>query len=472
MSKICPQKFFIYCALVFGVILIMIIPPFQSPDEDSHFKKAYLVSYGKFFPSSQDGKIGNYLPNKMIEYINEKLNFIGNRDKKYTYSELIMDDRLPQDYSDQTFQNFSTAEVTPIVYTAPAIGMLFSRIITPIIGLKELSITTMLYFARFFSLLLYITIVAMAIKTTPILKKTFCMIGLIPMSLSLAATISYDSVLIAISLLSVALTFKLIFDDNVKKVNYKYIIIFGIIGFILLSIKTVYITVLLPLIFVPKEKYGKDNKGIIKCFFTIVGISLGIYILNKIPSLFLDSSTTSDGIAVKEQLNMVLQHPIYYLKIWIKSMIDNRNYYYSGMFGIFGLSDTYVLTLHTVIYSIAFFMINLSDISLSNIKFSWKYKSLSLFGILVSIFGIFLAMYLLWTSVLDGYGVGAQTITGVQGRYFLPLLPMAIVLLSNNILEKNKKVKNILERILDNSYLVFFIMLLISSLAILLRFWC
>ena len=56
----------------------------------------------------------------MVAYINEKLSYIGNTNQKYTYSELIMDDRLPKDYSEKSFQNFSTAETTPIVYIAPA----------------------------------------------------------------------------------------------------------------------------------------------------------------------------------------------------------------------------------------------------------------------------------------------------------------------------------------------------------------
>jgi len=43
--KVNPEKFFVYCALIFGIILITIIPPFQSPDEDSHFKKAYVGSF-------------------------------------------------------------------------------------------------------------------------------------------------------------------------------------------------------------------------------------------------------------------------------------------------------------------------------------------------------------------------------------------------------------------------------------------
>ena len=55
MFKFEPAKFFVYCALIFGILLIALIPPFQSPDEDSHFKKAYVVSYGKLYPTSQNG---------------------------------------------------------------------------------------------------------------------------------------------------------------------------------------------------------------------------------------------------------------------------------------------------------------------------------------------------------------------------------------------------------------------------------
>ena len=84
MLKISPTRFFIYCALIFGIMLITIIPPFQSPDEDSHFKKAYVISKGQLFPTSQNGVVGYYISNDMAQYINEKLEYIGNRDKKYT----------------------------------------------------------------------------------------------------------------------------------------------------------------------------------------------------------------------------------------------------------------------------------------------------------------------------------------------------------------------------------------------------
>lgn len=471
MFKFNEVKFFVCCAIIFGIILVMLIPPFQSPDEDSHFKKAYVVSYGKLFPTSQDGIIGFYLPKNMVSYINEKLNYIGNTSQKYSYTEMLLDDRVPQDYSEKVFSNFSTVGTTPVAYAAPAIGIFLSRVITYIMGLKDISITNMLYFARIFSLFLYIFLVATAIKITPILKKSFCLIGLIPMSLSLAATISYDSVIISIALLAVAMILKLMFDDNVKKVDYRYIIGFGVIGFILLTIKPVYIPVLLPLIFVPKEKWGKGSiKELIKICAIILCISIGLYIINKIPSFFAKSADTVTQ--PKEQIKFVLEHPIYYIKIWLNTMISGRGFYISGLFGIFGLLDTYLITAYTAIYMILFFMIVISDASLENKVIDWRQKIIYLLGIIASVFGIFFAMYIFWTSVLGGYGVGANTVTGVQGRYFIPLIPIGVMLFLNNSLQKNEKIRNFFNNVLNNSYIVAFTMLLVSSVTILLRFWC
>ena len=69
-------------------------------------------------------------------------------------------------------------------------------------------------------------------------------------------------------------------------------------------------------------------------------------------------------------------------------------------------------------------------------------------------------------------GVGADTITGVQGRYFLPIIPLGMIIFSNSILAKKSIIKKLLNTILENSYLISFIMLAVSSITILLRYWC
>ena len=469
MFKLSPTKFFVYCALIFGIILITLIPPFQSPDEDSHFKRAYVISQGDLYPSSQNGIVGYFVPNDMSAYISEKQTFIGNRDRKYTYSEEILDDRLPKDYSDRSFQNFSTAETTPIAYLAPASGIVFAKISERLTGIEKISVTYMLHFARFFSLILYVVIVGLAIKITPILKKTFCLIGLIPMSLYLAVAISYDSVLIAISMLATALIFKLKFDENIKKVSWWHIIALGIMGYILLKVKTVYITLLIPLIFIPREKYGKNKKEIIKVIAMILGIVVGLFIINKIPSLTLQRAA-ADNSASSQQLQLIIHHPISYLKMALKIMWENRNFYYSGMFGMFGLIDTYLPTVYMFMYMIAFVCIIIADLSLCEKKFNWKYKTIAILGCIASVFGVFTAMYVYWTSMEKG--VGADTITGVQGIYFLPIIPLGMIIFSNSILAKKEILKKLFNNVLENSYLISFIMLAVSSITILLRYWC
>lgn len=468
MFKMNPAKFFVFCALIFGILLITIIPPFQSPDEDSHFKRAYVISEGKLFPTSRNGIVGYDFPTDMINYISEKLTYIGNRDRKYTYSEEILDDKLPKDYSDTTFHNFSTAEVTPIVYIAPATGILFSRIATKIIGINNISLVTMLHFARFFSLIMYVFLVYLAIKMTPILKKTFCAIGLLPMSLALAVAISYDSIIIAISLLSTALILKLIFDDNVKKVSNKYLIAFGVIAFILLTIKTVYITVLFPLIFIPKEKFDNKIAKVIKSFGIILLIAVCLYIINKIPLMQLERNITADNSG--EQIKFVISNPLKYSKIWIKTVISNRNYYFTGMIGTFGLIDTYIPTIYIVLYSLGLLAIVLSDFSLCQKKFNWKYKCIAILGSIATVFAAFLGLYVLWTSM--ELGVGAETITGIQGRYFIPIIPLVMVILSNSILQKNKYLENIMKKVMEYSYFVPSMMLCVMLITIFLRYWC
>ena len=103
MEKFSIEKKYLYIALIFGILFVFIVPPFQSPDEDSHFKKAYQVSKGKFYPEVKKNVIGNYFPTEMLNYINIKTKYIGNRDKKYKYSEMVLDQYTKLNYEERKY---------------------------------------------------------------------------------------------------------------------------------------------------------------------------------------------------------------------------------------------------------------------------------------------------------------------------------------------------------------------------------
>ena len=70
------------------------------------------------------------------------------------------------------------------------------------------------------------------------------------------------------------------------------------------------------------------------------------------------------------------------------------------------------------IYAGWLFVVGISEISIDNIKVTvWQRLSV-IIASAVSIFGIFLAMYIYWTSIMPGYGPGAEEIVGVQGAIF------------------------------------------------------
>ena len=44
------EKIFVFLALIFGLLYVFILPPFQSVDEGNHFFRTYQISTGRFIP--------------------------------------------------------------------------------------------------------------------------------------------------------------------------------------------------------------------------------------------------------------------------------------------------------------------------------------------------------------------------------------------------------------------------------------
>ena len=139
------------------------------------------------------------------------------------------------------------------------------------------------------------------------------------------------------------------------------------------------------------------------------------------------------------------------------------------MIGMFGLLDTYLFYVFIFLYCIGLVLVSIADVSLERISFKWYYRILIAIAIMASFFGIFLAMYIGWTPNI--YGIGAQIIEGVQGRYFLPLLFPFVLIFSNKWISDYKCLRMISEKILEYSDLLSISILIISLVTIGLRFW-
>lgn len=448
---------FLLVALLFGLISILLIPPFQSPDESSHYQRAYSVSKGQLYYSVVDNKKGLYIEDELTNYISSFDRFNGNVNEKFTYGEMYFNQEMSKLPTSISHKSFSTVGTSFFAYISSSLGILISKVFR--VGVFHQSTTYIysLYFARLFDLFLYIGLMYCAIKKTPILKKSLFTVGVLPMCIMLASSCSYDGLIIGSSCLLFANLMSLFYDS--KKIGVKDIILFIILGFFLFFIKYTYILLLTLLLFVPVDRF-KNKKDKLKKIAIIFGGILLLYVITNIPNYI----NSVSGGAANEQLKFVLSNPFEYSKILFKTMYEKFGIQLSWILGGFGNLDTHFPGFIYFVMFIYILILFLFDSSIKNNKFNYKSK-LFLFVILFLIIsGIYTALYLIWTPV------GHYTIEGVQGRYFLPIVIFTPLLILGN--SASKKFEGINEFISEN-YIYFSIsFLILYCILLLLRFWC
>lgn len=467
------SKIFVISALFFGLIIMMMIPPFQVPDEAQHFEKAYVISQGKFIPENHDGKVGFYLSKEIVDTVdNYTKEVFGDRDKKMSYSSLILSDRLPVDYGNVKFVNFSTASSNVAVHIVPAIGIVCGKAVAKITQGGHASVSYLLYFARFANLIMYVILVGLAIKLSPILKKTMLLVGIMPQSLFMASSASYDCLMIALSFISLGIIFKLIFDESYS-LNIKNMICLAVFATIYLVSKPIYLPIFLLLFFIPKNKF-EDTKHFMKMAGIFCLMILAGYLLTRIPGLFIKSvstgsAATSSVSLTGQQIAYLKAHPFAFFKAVFATCSSNAIYYISTMVATFGLIDTYVPQFICYLYLLLIIITGIVEMSRCSYEISWVMQISSILCYVLSFLGIFFAMYLTWAP--QEVGVGSNLITGVQGRYFIPALFLPMMIFKNKALCKNKYVNEVMEQY-DNYFMaVAYAILMVCIMFIVIRFW-
>lgn len=472
MSTSGITKKFVYISLMFGILFMVLTPPFQVPDEDSHFKKAYVLSKGNFFPEVQDEKLGYMLPSDMVAYINMQNAKCGKLDEKFSYKDVYLLERSSAERGEQIFDGFSTAKTNPIGHIIQATGITFGNVMAKVMDVQNPSVLYYLYFARFFNLLFYVTIIAVSISITPILKRMMAMIGIMPMSLFLAASTSYDSILISLAFLACAIIFQISFGKELNTLNISYMVILILIAYVFIVIKIVYIPIFLLLLFLPK--FELKNK---KCYAKkLLGMGVVVVLLYIITKMIIPRTDvgkiTDEAILAAQQIQFILHNPIKYMNIFIHTISELRMFFISTTIGTFGLIDTNLFCVVLIAYVCVMMIVGIAEISLDNIKIKIIDRLATFTSVAATIFGCFLAMYIYWTSILEGYGVGAGEIQGVQGRYFIPVMPLVFLIFANTKLQRIGVMNKGMRIVADNFILPSIMILCAAIVSILVRFWC
>lgn len=424
-KEISTSKIFICVVPITCLIFMFVMPMFRSHDELRHWLKAYEISEGTLVSKVIDGEVQSELPAAVANGVNKYW-------RNIKYSDVLKSMKNELDKNDKKLHSMKeVALYSPVQYLPQSLGISVTKLFTN-------KVMYMAYMARFFNMIFCLMLVYLAIKITPIGKKTILLISLFPLSIEAFSSMSPDGMTIGIILLFIAYVLKLKFGDELVK--KKDIVILTILSIGIALCKIVYIPIVLLMLIVPKEKF-KESKYKYITLIPIIIISFFINLLwLKIANSFLTLSSAGDS---SNKVTQILKNPIKYLQTVLYTINYYGDSYVNTLFGSVLAWGEYVKLYYIVpfTFGMLFLFDSTTSKSLKN-KFN-KFDIILIVCICIVIVGlIFTSLYVQWTDANE-----SNTIQGVQGRYFIPIMFLVAIILSNMKINTEYKEENITKAI-------------------------
>lgn len=427
IEKARVEKIFLCIAIPFIAVFIIIIPALQGWDETAHFLRAYQISEYDIIPDKfNDNHFGYKMPNDIIQMSDAALSDLiksaqsGLKDKANLsyYIGYLKDNKIDSIRTEKYFE--SSAVYSPVSYLPQTLGIIIAKTIhSPLL--------MYIYIGRVFNALFFIGIVYFAIKTIPRGKWVILAVALLPTSVTAAASLSPDAIVIALVLLVMAYYIK----GFIVKTPFSYwelIIIMFSLAAISLT-KQAYFPLVFLFLFLPMlQSFGSRKRYLLfNLLFTLVGLSvtmLWYLLVSDVAKNVSISLRPGANINSVEQLHFILSEPFRYLTIVSWEIISHSSAYYTQLAGTLtwkGIQMPYAFVF--VSYSgllVAFlFSAGADKVSIRGIS-----RFLTVIGPLAialsAVFAIISALYLSFNEV------GVRRIMGVQGRYLIPLVPLLL----------------------------------------------
>lgn len=427
--------FFIIAASAWGLFLSIMIPVSQTPDEYTHFD-SMMKAYGTEVYITET--LGNYYTESEMATFNET-------------EENVVDTRAYFDAGMKPFEHkLSISDFKPTVaalrYLPAGVGFYLG-------ALLHLPRLICFQLAELMSLAFYVLLGIFTLKRAPVKKEIFLFVLLMPMAMQQAGSINPDVVVNACSFLLTAMILDFKISD--KTIGWKDMIIVALLCGEIFIAKQIYVLLAAGIFMVPIDKFslpiGKKfdlakfikKRKIICIIAMVICIAAAGYVMRN--GEYFQILTAS-----------VLQ-PGRTLLLIKFTALSLKDYYLQTLVGCFGYLDSFMSYTYIVIFFMMLMYIMLFDYKeeLDNIHKLSVANRIFMILIAGSIFILVFMSQINWSfrlAELDMNGgveyfrqclYKIDIILGVQGRYFIPALPMLIIPLTSGHEIKSKKVYNI-----------------------------
>lgn len=419
--KMSEEKLFAVLAIGLGVCWLLVMTPLSIPDEPFHYQSSYKLSNYMLF----QWDTADYIDEAYYDYSQ----FAGHFNAPSGYLR-VMDEFGGRITAGEKIQFYGNPAYF-IEYLPQALGISLARI-------AGFNFVTLFLLGRLFNLLFYVGCLYFAIKRVPKLKILFGVIGIMPMALHQAASYSYDGFINGISFFLIASIMKAIYEKGPLPAKDYYCILCS--GILLGPAKVIYCTILFLVFLIPRERFWEKNKKIKKIclLFLAVGVFALLFQLKALGEMLHTSDKLNYAGLPLYSIGFIFQHPIQTIKIFANTFMQSANLWLHCAVG-------YILSGYSFLVSgsiINHFMLVIFLAALAHADSDEFLPGIHRAGFLavtlIVVFLVMLSMFLGWTVN------GATMIDGIQGRYFIPVIPLLALSLNNKTFILSRRIDWIL----------------------------
>lgn len=436
LEKLRPEKYFLVTTIIFGFVFMLLIPPFQTPDENIHLYRAYEVSELKISQKSGDGT-GNYLPSSIrhTELITHgtaypsvtpdqiAYNYNSKYDIHFTAAALL---DIRTDTAERLFyQTGGAPQYNPLSYTLQALAILPLKILNaPII--------VMIYAIRLMNLAIWVLCGYFAIKIIPIRKWTLAGVCLLPVIVAQAVSIGLDSMIFASVALFVAVLTRALVDSEYK-ISMKMQAVLTILATMMVIGKPVLAIVVGMTLLIKNKQFGANSfRG--QLFMKISILAIPILITLGWMAITLGLADTSTNSSSSFQIERFIANPLIFPLMLASTIFlysPASNILAQSLIGNFGWVDTPMSTL--VVMAGAAYVTLLVVTGYEKLFLPKVYRIIMIGVALLYIVLVYFSMFIAFTKPTE------LAISGVQGRYLIPaLMIIAVAIYGRKIVMKKK----------------------------------
>lgn len=397
--------------LMFGIPMIVLIPPGAGYDEEDHLVRVWELSAFSIVPGQLSPQEMKY-PTLYRDFAYRQQGSTG-----------ILDDEFWQKYARASFYEYGfvrreldTRNVYPPALLLPQ--ALTLRLLGRSANLPALWV---FYACRLASLVSYLILTWLAIRWLPFGKWIFLVLMVSPMALFQAATITSDAISNGIGFLFIAGSLR---ATEFEKIDWKEFAKLAFLFFLLFLAKLNLIPlVLLPFLLIPPARFARKGMYLLLPITALVLLLIEVAGWNAIATAHMNPLLANEA-NLREQLLYMLAHPFTFLQTLLGDFLTNGPLYFREWlngYGYYYWTPPWIVSLLFLLGLAAALLSDDSALQRVNRKMSAVFLLVFLAGYLATV----VPLYATFTPV------GSDQVFGVQGRYFIPLALLLFLTLAS-----------------------------------------